>query len=483
MIDLLQASLREAGLTESLAQDAAGMRLLDELLQMRSAAGSEHYPMHWQEFRTWFGRSLERYNFRPTVTGQSVHMMSLAQSALQRFDAVILAGAEQEHLPGGDNASPFFNDQVRRELGLATHEQRLAKRFHLFRRLLESASAMLITHRREEHGEEVLISPWIELLSAFHRHAWGDVPNAAALRAMVESPLSEVTQRDTPLPPLQSRPAPRLPAQQIPRTLSASAHQQLIDCPYLFFAAQGLRLAPPDTIREALEKADYGEKVHRCLQAFHDGIEHLPGPFGQPLSTTNRDDAIALLSEIASTEFLSAQGEHFENHAWLRRWQTLIPAYIDWQIERERHWHVLHHEELCERRDVVGSIVLRGRLDRLDQGAAGVAVVDYKTGRVAKEAEVLQGEAIQLPFYALLADSAARHVVQVEFLRLDEGKLSSPVILQGEALEELREAIRARITTLLEQLGTGTPLPAWGDEKICSRCTMEGLCRRQVWPL
>lgn len=482
IVDLLQASLREVGLTELLGNDAAGMRLLDELQQMRAAASDNRYPMQWQEFRTWLGRSLERYNFRPMASGHTVHMMSLAQSAMQRFDAVILAAAEQEHLPGGENASPFFNDRVRSELGLSTREHQLAKRFQLFRRLPESAHSTLITHRREENGEEVLVSPWIELLSAFHRLAWGSVPDASSLRLMVEMPASEVTQRDAPLPPLESRPTPVLPAERIPRTLSASGYQQLVDCPYLFFGAQGLRLAPPDAIREALEKADYGEKVHRCLQAFHDGVDGLPGPFRQPLSTANRDSAIALLREIAEAEFIDESGSRFENHAWLKRWQQLIPLYVDWQIERARHWRVLRHEELCERSDVIDSIILRGRLDRIDEGP-GVAVIDYKTGRVAREGEVLRGEAVQLPFYALLADNDTRHVTQVEYLRMDEGRITSPVVLQGDELEQLREANRERITILLEQIRAGTPLPAWGDEKSCDRCTMEGLCRRQMWPL
>jgi ATP-dependent helicase/nuclease subunit B len=300
---------------------------------------------------------------------------------------------------------------------------------------------------------------------------------------MVEMPTSEVTQRDAPLPLPESRPAPVLPKQRIPRTLSASGYQQLIDCPYLFFGAQGLRLAPPDTIREALEKADYGEKVHRCLQAFHDGVDGLPGPFRQPLSTANRDNAIALLREISEAEFIDESGSRFENHAWLKRWQQLIPLYVDWQIERARDWRVLRHEELCERSDVIDTILLRGRLDRIDEGLAGVAVIDYKTGRVAKEGDVLRGEAVQLPFYALLADNETRHVTQVEYLRMDEGKITSPVVLQGDELEQLREANRERITTLIGQIGAGTPLPAWGDEKSCGRCTLEGLCRRQMWPL
>jgi len=483
MIDLLQASLRDAGLVASLGKDAAGVRLIDELQQMRSAAGGDRYPMDWQEFRTWLGRTFERYNFRPQVNGHTVHMMSLAQSTMHRFDALILAGAEQEYLPGAENTSPFFNDHVRRTLGLPTRELHLAKRFHLFRRLPESARQLLITHRHEENGEEVLISPWIEILGAFHRLAWGELPKAVSLRLLVDAPASEVARRDAPLPAIESRPAPMLPQKQIPRIISASSYQQLIDCPYLFFAARGLRLAPPDTIREALEKADYGQKVHRCLQAFHDGLENLPGPIGFPLSTANRNNAIELLLEIADAEFLHDSTSRFENRAWLKRWQALIPAYIDWQIERTREWHVLHHEELCERSDVIDSIVLHGRLDRLDQGKKGVAVVDYKTGIVAKKGDVLQGEAIQLPFYALLAENNVRHVSQVEFLRMDEGKVATPVVLEGEELEQLQKAIRGRLDVLVEQMRTGTLLHAWGDEKTCGRCKMEGLCRRQMWRL
>lgn len=481
--DLLQASLREVGVWEALASDAAGVRLLDELQQMRAAAAGGRHRMSWEEFRGWLGRTLERFNFRPSTSAHAVRLMSLAQSTQQRFDGLILAGADQQHLPGNGGSSPFFNDQVRRELGLVTRERQLGQRFHLFRGLLEAAPHLLVTHRREENGEELALSPWLELLTAFHRLAWHGVPEAATLRALLDDPASEIARRDAPLPGVEGMPAPSLPLPLIPQRISASGYQQLLDCPYRFFAARGLQLSPPETIREALEKVDYGEKVHRCLQAFHDGVVGLPGPFARPLTATCRDEALGLMQAIAEAEFLHGLGQRFENRAWLKRWQELIPLYIDWQIAREGEWHVARHEESRQRDDLISTLTLHGRLDRIDQGVEGVAVVDYKTGQVARPEEVLQGEAVQLPFYALLVDGDTTPVVQVEFLRLDEGKVTSPVVLSGDELLGLKRAIGERLATLVSQLREGQSLPAWGDERACSRCDMEGVCRRPTWPL
>ncbi|MCW8994002.1 MAG: PD-(D/E)XK nuclease family protein, partial [Gammaproteobacteria bacterium] len=481
LLALLQQSLEALGITAQLSDDAAGMRLLEELQKMQQAVGHETVRMDWLAFRNWLGRSLERYNFRPPAGDRAVSLSGLSQTPQARFDALIIAAVEREHLPGTPAATPFFNDAVRCELELPTTEEQLAQRYYHFRRLLEAAPRVLLTHRRQHDGETIAPSPWLELLQAFHQLAYGSSLEASELRRLLADPNSQVVQRQRPLPPPGQRPQPALAAALIPCRYSASAYQQLLDCPYQFYAARGLGLAPPESIREALEKSDYGERVHRCLQAFHGDVADLPGPYTGLWQEGRRAEAITLLETISKAVFARDLEDNFLHRGWLQRWLQRIPAYIDWQMVRAGTWRVTSVEQQVQQEQALSGITLHGRLDRSDSDGAQQAIIDYKTGQTPRDEDVLAGEAVQLPFYVLLAQRPQQPVARVEYLALDGDKVEGKGVLEEPQLGELTHAVGARLEALQRQMLDGAGLPAWGDEKTCQYCQMGGICRRQAW--
>ncbi len=480
IIEAVRRSLQKLGLEHSLLVDAAGMRLLEELEQMHQAVLAEPVSMTWLEFRNWLGRTLERFHFRPPTRGHVVALLGLGQTQLAHFDGLVIAGVEREHLPGSPVTPPFFNDSVRRQLALPGGDEQLAERFHHFRRLLESAPKILLTCRHHQDGEEVAPSPWLEALRSFHRLAYNDDLHATELANLLPHPFTQVTNREAPLPMPSHRPAPRLPSALLPSQYSASAYQQLMDCPYQFYVARGLSLAAPEAVREALEKSDYGERVHRCLQAFHGEVDGLPGPYSGRLTAARRNEAEALLRRISQAVFAADLEDNFLHRGWLQRWQDKIPAYIDWQLEREELWRVAAVEVKTIREIPLTGIILQGRLDRIDNDGTQQAIVDYKTGHIPATHEVESGEAVQLPFYVLLAAEGAA-VSEVAYLALDQERIKEKVTLQGEALQELSLAVGERLACLATEIRAGAGLPAWGDETSCGYCPLPGVCRRQAW--
>ena len=57
-------------------------------------------------------------------------------------------------------------------------------------------------------------------------------------------------------------PAARLPPTMLPVTFTATDCQRLMDCPYRFFAARGLGLAPEDEVREEIDEHPSQYIVH-----------------------------------------------------------------------------------------------------------------------------------------------------------------------------------------------------------------------------
>jgi ATP-dependent helicase/nuclease subunit B len=476
-LDALEESMQRLGLTESFATDAAGDRILQELLVMRQSLAGRSIKMRWREFRTWLGRTLERFNFQPPTAASAVRLLGLEQSALAHYDALIIAGASAQHLPGAAQPSPFFNEAVRAELGLPGFQQRYEQRCYYFRRLLQAAPRGLITTHLEESGEPVLVSPWLEALQSFHRFAYDSDLSDDGLAALVEHPATQVIRCDTDtLPQPQGMPAPSVPPALLPDKLSANAYQQVMDCPYQFFAARCLQLTAPEAVREALEKSDYGQRIHLALHAFHSGVEGYPEPYQQVITLANRAAAVARMEEISQAVFAKDLEDNFMHRGWLQRWSQVIPEYIDWQIERESNWRVSATEVALEtQRDELN---LNGRIDRIDHGAEGSGIVDYKTGATPDKEDVSSGEKVQLPFYALLSGDP---VQQVEYLSLDSHRFGSRAVLEGETLHALVAENGSRLHTIMRQLANGASLPAWGDDDTCRYCAMAGVCRREAW--
>jgi ATP-dependent helicase/nuclease subunit B len=117
-------------------------------------------------------------------------------------------------------------------------------------------------------------------------------------------------------------------------------------------------------------------------------------------------------------------------------------------------------------------------LDRIDRAQEALAIVDYKTGVAARQDAVATGEEVQLALYAALVNGAA---VRVEYLLLDNKPVRSGAQLEGEALALLSRENRQRLERIVADIDAGTPLPAWGDDKTCGYCVMDGICRKQAW--
>ncbi len=477
-IDTLRTTLARLEMEEKLARDPAGARLLEELDDLAQAARRQPLRLHWHEFRAWLGRTLERYNFIPPGPGD-VTLLNFAHSSHHRFDALVICGLDRRHRPGHRD-TPFFNRRVRLELGLGDPDAPQDLALHQFRVLLEAAPRLLLTSAPED-PETPDPDPWLERLQRFHHHAYGDDLHPHTLAHWAARPYPAHPGPPPPAPP-EGPPCPR--PRHLPRSLGAYAHQRLIDCPYRFHAGEILRLAAPEPVRETLAKNDYGNLVHRCLQAFHSGLPGLPGPYRGPWDEAHTQDATALLERISQAVFEPELRDHFAHRDWLQRWRRRIPHYIRWQIQRARHWRIHRSEQRSEIPLPELPLTLTGRIDRIDHDGHRQALIDYKTGTPPRKDDVAQGEDIQLIHYALLAPQTSEAL----YLHLDhrdnggEPGIRETVHLDEDQLNPLRNAVEQRLNAIFHTLQRGdSGLPAWSEENTCRHCPYPGLCRRAQW--
>jgi ATP-dependent helicase/nuclease subunit B len=469
-------SLQDLGLQHCLAADAAGEQILTVLDRMQRIGQAVDATIEWTDFRIWLGHMLETQYFSPPTSSRRVQLLTLQQSMLYSCDTLIIAGADEQHLPRRAGVLPFFNDAVRNALGLPDWRDRLLEQQYLFRLLLESSPRIFATWQRERNGESVNLSHWLEIIDHFHLAAYGVTLQQSQPPGQEIKEIATDVAGDA-LPFIPSCPAPAVPANMMPTEITVSGHQRLLNCAYQFYVHDVLQLKPLDEIREALQKSDYGSRVHLCLQAFHCGVDGLPGPFTETLKPENRQQAIAALEQIAHAVFTRDIEDNFQHRAWLSRWLARIADYIDWQTKHNIEWTVAAAEQ--ERQIALDeTFTLRGRIDRLEHSGERVGVIDYKTGRVPSQAEVLSGEDVQLVSYSLLVGNVDR----AQYLGLDQTRgIQAGVYIEDETLQDLSAQTRQRLHDSLHRLRAGAGMAALGIAPACEHCDAAGLCRHKVW--
>jgi ATP-dependent helicase/nuclease subunit B len=457
-----RATLDALDMRAALEPDAAGAQVLSMLETIEADCEEVSQQFSFAEWRSLLNTQLETTSFVPPRVDQRVMMMPLNGARLRSFDAVLMVGADADHLPSQPNETLFFANAVRRELGLSTRESLQRQQLRDFTELLQANPDVVLSWQSHKDGEPNAVSPWIaRLMLTLEQHrlaplAWHEP--VLAQRQLVSTP--------------PSRPAPAA-AHLVPAKLSASAYNKLIECPYQFFATRMLRLSVLEDLSEMPEKRDYGDWLHRILNLYHEQVRD------QQVASPERAALLAKISEDVFAKVLAASPAALGYYA---RWRKVMPAYLAWSEAREADgWvfvkgeengeHVLHTE--------AGDVLLHGRIDRIDCNRDGeFAVLDYKAKNLKALSDKLkEGEDQQLAFYGLIAGVpvTSAHLVALE---LTKEKVAD---VGPDNYGERKLALENHIKLSVVSIAQGARLPAHGIESVCQYCDVRGLCRKGNW--
>jgi len=455
-------ALDELGMRDALASDAAGSQVIDLFDMLVQDCDGMSHVFSFAEWRAFLSLQLESTPFVPAESDRRVVMLQLAGAPLRSFDAVLMVGADADHLPSQSTETLFFANAVRRELGLATREMQQRMQLRDFAELLSANPEVVLSWQSFRNGEPNPVSNWIERLQLTLERA--GAPLLPIRRTEID------VQHLKCQPPVMPRPsAPGL----LPRRLSASGYNSLVACPYQFFATRMLGLSGLDELSDMPEKRDYGDWLHRILRTYHETIRDTKVAMAERAS---------LLRDISGKVFGQALAQSAAALGYYARWQKVIPAYLEWANERESQgWKFSFGEKRFDKTLSWsnGQITLHGYIDRVDENEAGErAVLDYKTKPLQSLRDKLKDtEDHQLAFYGMLSDLpvAAGHYVALEMTKDKTGDVEAKNYVDWQALLE------AQIVTNIQAIANGAVLPATGVEKICLYCEVRGLCRKGAW--
>lgn len=450
-----------AGL-ESLDGVEGGEALLETLWITRNPwAGSAHEAalaqtrLRPEEFLAWVNDTLEAAQFEPAqeATAAEVVITPLARAMLRPFGAIVLPGADAATLGPVSPPPGLLADADAAALGLPSlAERREAEALGLAQLL--RAPALTLLRSAFAGAEPLPASPLLERL------------HGAAAKARLRLPAwADERVEISPAPERRSRAAAN-PAGRLPAALSASAIDALRNCPYQFFSRSLLGLREVDELEQEASKRDYGTWLHAVLKRFHEAR----GDDDDAALRAAAEAELALLDEADFLPFSAA-------------FERLRPLYLAWLAETEAGGqHFVDGEVARDCRPFDGpleALLVKGRIDRIDESPTGPWLLDYKTGdaKGLKEKLAAPLEDTQLATYALL--SGAAPALHAAYLVLDDGK--GIALLPHENVSQTAVALRDGLQADLGSLREGALLPALGEGRVCDFCEARGLCRKDDW--
>ncbi len=312
------------------------------------------------------------------------------ESRLQQPDIVILGSLNEGTWPQAADPGPWLNRPMRQALGLPAPEERIGYAAHDFASLL-GADRVYLTRAAKIDGVPTVPSRWLLRLDALLA-GMGQTP--APDQAWLEWAQARNGIEGAPQP--VRAPAPRPALALRPRQLSVTAIEKWIANPYALFAQRILGLEPLPALGREPDAALRGQIVHDALSRF-------ARRFPEQLPEDAHGELLALAEAVLADYTGSPRVAAF--------WAPRFARFAAWFAETEPARRAGMTRTITE---VDGRMVLEGpggaftltaRADRVDVGASGIVITDYKTGSnlTSLASRAKQGEAPQLPLEAATA--------------------------------------------------------------------------------
>jgi ATP-dependent helicase/nuclease subunit B len=483
--------LKTCGLWDAWQDDLAGQQLIQalrlgdgaswELDQVGQPMASEDagltalprrsgHRLSQADCTAWVREVLEGASFLPRTEGDAeIVILPMAQLLGRDFPAVVAPGCDEVHLNPNPDPPGQWTAAQREVLGLPSRES-LATAAALAWGVLLKQGRLDILWRTQDRGESLLPSPWVQALpSSGYDGTSVDPRGERSLKSGV-----------------QPRPAPSA-GRLLPESLSASAYQDLRDCPYRFFALRQLKLSETPELADEPDARDMGNWLHLVLRRFHEQRADL-----RPGRELDRQVLDQLAESTAADMGLNGGEGGGGFLPYQAVWPRLRDGYLDWLMGFEAN--DAQPGPRFERAEAAmnaqaGEWKLYGKLDRIDQQDSPEGripfVIDYKTENRQKTQERVKQplEDTQLAFYAALLPEENLRAAYLSITdKRGDGTRDAPTLLVEQVdVLSAREQLREGLAHDMARVVAGAPMPALGEGRVCDFCAARGLCRKDHW--
>jgi RecB family exonuclease len=446
------------------------------------------------ELMAWFSaasQGIEVVESTPETAG--IQVLNLVEARGLAFDHLWVVGTHGRALPRPIPEYPFVDPDELRNIQGGTAEWQWAASERNISYLLAAAPHISFS-RAVSQGEEAPYLPCPLIPDE-------DADEACTIDLWKEPPPEWLRARwlREGLKGLQGRPEEEQDTRQdevkaeFPKLLEVTSFEDLLLCPFRFFAKRLLRIEPLEEALIGIEPSERGTFLHQVLQEFVAGLA-----VAAPDWPDDKGEAIAFLVKTVDHDLSQQPDDPFWKTERSRllgddRSPGLLIRWIEEERDRAREgWRFESAEGNFENLALGETgVALKGRVDRMDHHPKeGKALWDYKTGEVPPNKEVLETMVRpQIPAYLLslkqgLLRGRASQTDQVEtgYISLRKASEVKHIRMKSKDWKEFfdrwEEWIRERLKKPLLGVYPTDPKPPPSERKkgACKHCSYPNLC-------
>ena len=303
--------------------------------------------------------------------------------------ALIIAGFNEESVPGTLISHPFLPDRLRDALGIASQASRFARDAYLLSAMAEQ--------RQAEGALHLTLGQWSEGKDALRPSRLLFLCSDDQLTERVRQLFPKELDSTLPREPARRR-AWKLKPQPINTepltTISASRLRSYLTCPFNYYLENVLKVSSVDPGKREMDAMDFGNLIHHALRALHSAEGVAAGDDEAKLNT--------LLAKAAEAYAHARHGKRLPVPVALQldsakqrlRRCAEIEASLRTQGWRTQHVETRFGDE-ADPALIIGGAKFHGIIDRVDVNNAGqTRIIDYKTGDDAKPPALAHYKAI-----------------------------------------------------------------------------------------
>ena len=436
-------------------------------------------PIAFQAFQDKLHRAIESHTFSTRAGRGGIQIVDARSVGLGAFEMVVLVGLNEGEWPARSDRNIFYPQWLLKDFGWPNDTELLAAERASFTELLHLSSGSVAVFRHELEEEiPTVASPFLEEVSQTITGRQERVP-AEALQGLV---ISRVEALRTGLAPIDERyvndrrPNTReLPFLE-PKTVSATAFELYLRCPFKYFSRHILGIEEEEDFDEGMTPMQRGILMHDILRkGFEqwDGVDDQP----HPITEDNYHEAMALFRRVAAKRLPPERRSLEMERLFGGPGQT---GEIEWLLRQEMEKEPLrrrlveygfqNHFQFPEgpHQEKPWFVRIKGRADRVDiDSRDSLHVLDYKSGR-APEARL----SLQVPLYAMcLEQQLGARAVGASYLSLRERKAVPRQDFQ-KAATLLKDTYR--------NVSDGRFAPHPSQDFLCNTCGYVGVCRKEI---
>ncbi|HEX4856376.1 MAG TPA: PD-(D/E)XK nuclease family protein, partial [Limnobacter sp.] len=467
-------------LDEILQQDEAGQQLMILLGLMRQSVSQAEFSA--SEFLAAWRYWAENQRFRPFDIESPVRMVPLLSTRMRRFQRVLVLGCAQSHFQ--QSPPGLLPPSVAQALGFPGPRLARVQKISALHELLLHSGEVTLLHCAQVAGKPETLLPeltWLDIVlrdpDQVHAH-W----SAAWLRMLsnLEIQVREETEQPLALAALRD-------GRSIPQSLRVTALDDWMQCRLGFGLKHALPWASqPDEGQMRYEQLR-GIFIHKVLEKT---AVHMARP-GQPVNQLNawkkalQDQARSVWNQMPLTDRAAV-------YPFLKFFDQIVPRIAGKLMERQiQGWQFRAAEQGVEYSLELSSasapIVLKGRVDRLDQRGDSLAISDIKFvhPKVLKKRLENPLSQPQLPAYQLMLGNPG---AQLDFLGLHKDNVdwvSFPPLAdewREAGFQSWGEVLFSELNRELTRFFSGDVMWPATPGQACEWCSVRGVCRPDFMP-